>query len=247
MGQWLATWPGTRSTQVRFLPPRRKPHTSAAETLASRWTSTRPCGLLGNVGALSRRRTGFDSRQGHNVPLVDAANDAGLSIRRTGFDSPMGHRFESAAEWSATGPENRGGGDEPQRFDSSTLVLLVLRPTATGCGQRYERRLWRFESSRGHDEDSNRRRAGEVTGRFAKPRPTTVARVRFAPSPRHGQVAKWEGAGLQPRYESVRFRPWPRRAQGVCGCMPDCQSEGPSSTLGARSISIRISYRCPSG
>ena len=84
----------------------------------------RPCGLLGNVGALSRRRTGFDSRQGHNVPLVYAANDAGLSNRRTGFDSPMGHhdRFESAAEWSATGPENRGGGDEPQRFDSSTLV-----------------------------------------------------------------------------------------------------------------------------
>ena len=81
-----------------------------------------------------------------------------------------------------------------------------------------------------------RRRAGAVTGRFAKPRPTTVARVRFAPSPRHGQVAKWEGAGLQPRYESVRFRPWPPRAQGVCGCMPDCQSEGPGSTPGARSI-----------
>ena len=82
----------------------------------------RPCGRLGNVGAPSRRRTGFDSRQGHNVPLVHAATDAGLSIRRTGFDSPMGHRVESAAEWSATGPENRGGGDEPQRFDSSTLV-----------------------------------------------------------------------------------------------------------------------------
>jgi hypothetical protein len=28
---------------------------------------------------------------------------------------------ESAAEWSATGPENRGGGEEPQRFDSSAL------------------------------------------------------------------------------------------------------------------------------
>ena len=31
---------------------------------------------------------------------------------------------ESAAQWWATGPENRGGGDEPQRFDSSTLVHL---------------------------------------------------------------------------------------------------------------------------
>jgi hypothetical protein len=30
--------------------------------------------------------------------------------------------IESAAEWSATGPENRGGGEKPQRFDSSTLV-----------------------------------------------------------------------------------------------------------------------------
>ena len=29
---------------------------------------------------------------------------------------------ESADEWSSTGPENRGGGDEPQRFDSSALV-----------------------------------------------------------------------------------------------------------------------------
>ena len=52
VGQWLATWPGTRSTQVRFLPP----------------------------------------------------------------------RLESADEWSSTGPENRGGGAEPQRFDSSALV-----------------------------------------------------------------------------------------------------------------------------
>src|SRR5262245_40492371 len=30
--------------------------------------------------------------------------------------------LESADEWSSTGPENRGGGDEPQRFDSSALV-----------------------------------------------------------------------------------------------------------------------------
>src|SRR6478752_336174 len=39
---------------------------------------------------------------------------------------PAGHPdciyIESADEWSSTGPENRGGGDEPQRFDSSALV-----------------------------------------------------------------------------------------------------------------------------
>jgi hypothetical protein len=127
------------------------------------------------------------------------------------------------------GPQpGNGGFDSPQRHarplrlerirlpafhpgDAGSNPAAVATPTAIGCGQRYERRLWRFESSRGH-EPFRRRRAGAVTGRFAKPRPTTVARVRFAPSPRHGQVAKWEGAGLQPRYESVRFRPWPRRA-----------------------------------
>ena len=34
---------------------------------------------------------------------------------------PAAQTIESAAQWWATGPENRGGGDEPQRFDSSAL------------------------------------------------------------------------------------------------------------------------------
>ena len=34
-------------------------------------------------------------------------------------------KSESADERSSTGPENRGGGDEPQRFDSSALVNLA--------------------------------------------------------------------------------------------------------------------------
>lgn len=137
-------------------------------------------------------------------------------------------------EWSSTGPENRGGGDEPQRFDSSALVLIDRRrcpltagdlalnqetagstpPSVTHDRFGYTARLPDFQSG---DAGSNPaavatptatgsrpalrtqalevrvlswvpvtrhwRRAGVVTGRFAKPWPTTVARVRFAPSP----------------------------------------------------------------
>ena len=123
---------------------------------------------------------------------------------------PAGHPdciyIESADEWSSTGPENRGGGDEPQRFDSSALVPGASRNSALSAngrrpgpqpgnggfnspqrharplrlegsgspafiretrvripqrsprprrldrGQRYERRLWGFESSRGYGD-----------------------------------------------------------------------------------------------
>ncbi len=137
---------------------------------------------------------------------------------------------ESADEWSSTGPENRGGGDEPQRFDSSALVsrrpvrLSARLPLfqggeagaaparATACRVRLVRP--RTLPPQGGNAGSNPardanppgkwtaarttnpgsgvriasggrhwRRAGVVTGRFAKPWPTTVARVRFAPSP----------------------------------------------------------------
>ena len=71
VGQWLATWPGTRSTQVRFLSP----------------------------------------------------------------------RLESAAQWWATGPENRGGGDEPQRFDSSALVCRVRLVGRGRCPLKAETRV----------------------------------------------------------------------------------------------------------
>lgn len=53
------------------------------------------------------------------------------------------------------------------------------------------------------------------------------------------------GGELQPRPMPVQVRRGAPRAQGVCGCMPDCQSEGPGSTPGARSL--EITYRCPSG
>ena len=43
---------------------------------------------------------------------------------------------ESADEWSSTGPENRGGGDEPQRFDSSTLVCHQFGPFGYQLGCR---------------------------------------------------------------------------------------------------------------
>ena len=56
------------------------------------------------------RTTGCGSMAGH---LARNQVDAG---------SIPAAQTESADEWSSTGPENRGGGDEPQRFDSSALV-----------------------------------------------------------------------------------------------------------------------------
>ncbi len=147
--------------------------------------------------------------------------------------------IESAAEWSATGPENRGGGEEPQRFDSSALgsrfnlarsanskaaaLSRRRRGGSTRTGYRISLLASRMSRSssrprtlppQGGDAGPNPardayppgkwtaarttnpgsgvriasggrhwRRAGVVTGRFATPWPTTVARVRFAPSP----------------------------------------------------------------
>ena len=149
VGQWLATWPGTRSTQVRFLPPRRKPHTSAAETLASRWTSTRaahwvqgcckqparvrfPRGPPLWTTRKCRRPLKAQDRvrlpAGSRRPIGLRGDGCRTFNPENGVRLPDGTRFESAAEWSATGPENRGGGDEPQRFDSSTRPHLTSGP-----------------------------------------------------------------------------------------------------------------------
>ena len=59
---------------------------------------------------------------GSRRPIGLRGNGCRTFNPENGVRLPDGTQIESAAEWSATGPENRGGGDEPQRFDSSTLV-----------------------------------------------------------------------------------------------------------------------------
>ena len=79
---------------------------------------------------------------------------------------PAGHpdlTSESADEWSSTGPENRGGGDEPQRFDSSALVAIP-------CGAvRLTARLPLFQPGNG---------GFDTPQRHARPRSARSARGR---------------------------------------------------------------------
>ena len=192
VGQWLATWPGTRSTQVRFLPPRHR-FESAAE-----WSATGPenrgggdeprgsipplsagpnlrdtlegsgpapqshAGVTKNISGggvfvatvICARRVKVvvltipgDSEPVEAVAEVrwsrpfEALDDrpAGLGLRF--IDTPLAPRFWSG---SCSAPASPTISDRPGRW-------AVATPTAIGCGQRYERRLWRFESSRGHD------------------------------------------------------------------------------------------------
>jgi hypothetical protein len=84
--------------------------------------SRRPIGLRGDGCRTFNPENGVRLPDGTRRP--QQVERAQRYERRVLGSNPSGGtaRFESAAEWSATGPENRGGGDEPQRFDSSTLV-----------------------------------------------------------------------------------------------------------------------------
>jgi hypothetical protein len=101
VGQWLATWPGTRSTQVRFLPPRptraltngRQPVPKTGVVVMSPRGSIPPLSslLLTALSANGRRpgpqpgNGGFDSPQRHaqSPRQVDRGQDYESRLRRS--------------------------------------------------------------------------------------------------------------------------------------------------------------------
>ena len=118
---------------------------------------------------------------------------------------PATQTNESADEWSSTGPENRGGGAEPQRFDSSALVCRVRLVGEDAAPSRRKRgfksRTRRKPPTATGSRPALRTQALEVRVLSWVPNwtmetcwsgnrpvcsnrgPTIVARVRFAPSP----------------------------------------------------------------
>ena len=136
---------------------------------------------------------------------------------------------------------------QPQGFDSSALPRMSLsssrprtppfqggnagsnpardarRPRQVERGQRYERRPWRFESSRG----------------YQLARSTKDARVRFAPSPLLLPWTEQLGGELQPRHMPVQVRPGaPSRGQGVVRGTPGSQLGRAGAVPADRSNSI---------
>ena len=134
VGQWLATWPGTRSTQVRFLPPRqscrhpsraltngRQPVPKTGVVVMSPRGSIPPLSSRFFVTALSAngRRPGphpgnggFNSPQRHARPLRLHGKASRLSIGRRGFESRSGRHAHG--NWIAASATNAGsGGSSP--------------------------------------------------------------------------------------------------------------------------------------
>jgi hypothetical protein len=85
-------------------------------------------------------------------------------------------RFPPASRTTASARRLRRPGFHPG--DAGSNPAAVARPTAIGS-----RPALRTQALEVRILSWVRRRAGVVTGRSAKPWPTTVARVRFAPSP----------------------------------------------------------------
>ncbi len=74
-------------------------------------------------------------------------------------------------------------------------------------------------------------------------RRSSVTREFDSPRFLHDEMFERLGAGLQSLSGGFDSRSRLPRAQGVCGCMTDCQSDGPGSTPGGRSDALNHRFR----
>ena len=241
--------------QVRFLPPRRRPHTSAARESATRSPTPGPRAGAQGCFASNPRRVRFPRgphredagsipagelpERGDRRPVAGqpglgcdsgsartpnpcsgvrflgdprrAPLDGGQPVLKTGVvvSSPRGSIPSALLSWprgllarlapshgagpglipgGVTARPLRLGGSGFPVFTRGTRVRIPQRsqrPPALECAQRYERRVWRFESSRGY-------------GSAWRPRASFISlssRVRVPPLPRKRRACRFCTAG----------------------------------------------------